>query len=142
MSQPYAFWDTSALVSLCTVQLHTAEALGMLDKYRLVIWWATPVEITSALMRLLRSGEIDATVYAHAQRQNEGYANLWSVVVPSARIVQDARQLLEQHPLRAADALQLAAALTWCDGNPQGKVFLTFDKKLGEVASLVGFERA
>ena len=139
MSQPYAFWDTSALVSLCTVQLHTAEALGMLDKYRLVIWWATPVEITSALTRLLRSGDIDATVYAQAQRQSEGYANLWSVVAPSAQIALDARILLERYPLRAADALQLAAALAWCGEKPKGKAFLTFDKKLREVASQAGF---
>jgi predicted nucleic acid-binding protein len=43
------------------------------------------------------------------------------------------------HPLSAADALQLAAALEWCEGKPQGNVFLTFDRRLREAAGLAGF---
>jgi hypothetical protein len=43
------------------------------------------------------------------------------------------------HPLRAADAMQLAAALEWCEGKPKGNVFLTFDKRLSEAAGLAGF---
>jgi len=54
-------------------------------------------------------------------------------------IARDARTLLELYPLRAADALQLSAALEWCEGAPKGKVFLTFDKRLGEAAGLAGF---
>jgi len=32
--------------------------------------------------------------------------------------------------VRAADALPLAAALEWCEGIPQGRVFLAADQKL------------
>jgi predicted nucleic acid-binding protein len=42
--------------------------------------------------------------------------------------------------LRAADALQLAAALEWSQDVPQGRVFLTADQKLREAALMAGFE--
>jgi predicted nucleic acid-binding protein len=59
--------------------------------------------------------------------------------VGSESVAVNACLLLEVYPLRAADALQLAAALEWCEGKPQGKVFLTFDQRLHEAAGLAGF---
>ena len=49
-------------------------------------------------------------------------------------------QLVERYDLRAADALQLAAALGWCEDAPQGRVFLTADRKLREAVLLSGFD--
>ena len=43
------------------------------------------------------------------------------------------------YPLKAADSLQLAAALTWCDNRPSGRTFLCGDKRLAEAAKAVGF---
>ena len=60
-------------------------------------------------------------------------------VRPSAKIAAEACSLLEVHPLSAAGALQLAAALEWCEGKPKGNDFLTFDKRLREAAGLAGF---
>ena len=37
-------------------------------------------------------------------------------------------QLVERYDLRAADSLQLAAALAWCEDAPRGRVFLTADQ--------------
>jgi len=95
--------------------------------------------MTSAFVRLLRRQEIDRQTYEQAQFEAERYANRWHVVEPSAKIAFDARAVLERYPLRAADALQLAAGLEWCEGNPKGNVFLTFDKRLREAAGLAGF---
>jgi predicted nucleic acid-binding protein len=103
------------------------------------VWWATHVEIASELMQLLRQQRITAAEYAHATQQAEQYVKIWRVVVPTARIAIEARILLERYPLRAADALQLAAALEWCEGKPDGRMFLTFDKRLREAAGLAGF---
>lgn len=44
------------------------------------------------------------------------------------------------YDLRAADAFQLAAALEWCDGAPQGRTFLTADTRLFQAAILSGFD--
>lgn len=50
-----------------------------------------------------------------------------------------ARNLLQAHPLRAADALQLAAALLWTSRKPMGRVFHTFDVRLADAARKEGF---
>ena len=42
--------------------------------------------------------------------------------------------------MRAADALPLAAALEWCEGIPQYRIFLAADQKLREAAALSGFD--
>lgn len=139
MLKPIAFWDASVLVPLCVKQNSTPQALDFESKYLKAVWWATHVEITSALARLLRRQEIAGSLYAQAQLQAEGHANLWQVVRPSAKVEREARALLELYPLRAADALQLAAALEWCEGKPRGRVFLSFDQRLSEVAGLAGF---
>jgi predicted nucleic acid-binding protein len=137
--KPVAFWDASALVTLCVTQASTPQALLLESKYRITVWWATHVEITSALAQLVRQEQITSLDFAHGKRQSEHLANVWRIVAPSAKIALDARVLLERYPLRAADALQLAAALEWCEGKPNGKVFLTFDKRLREAAGLAGF---
>jgi predicted nucleic acid-binding protein len=50
-----------------------------------------------------------------------------------------ARRLLETHPLSAADALQLAAALVMTEERPTGTEFVTFDIRLAEAANKEGF---
>lgn len=140
MLKPVAFWDASVLVTLCVNQGPTPQAQVFESSYRIAVWWATHVEIVSALAQLLRRNEITSDEFARAKLQAEGLALLWDVIAPSAKVALDARALLERYPLRATDALQLAAALEWCEGKSQGNVFLTFDKRLREAAGLAGFK--
>jgi hypothetical protein len=48
-------------------------------------------------------------------------------------------RLLGLHPLRAADSLQLAAALVWVDRRPLGRPFICLDSRLREAARREGF---
>jgi hypothetical protein len=48
--------------------------------------------------------------------------------------------LLSQFPLHAADALQLAAALTWAAGFPKNRGFIASDSQLLEAARQAGFQ--
>jgi predicted nucleic acid-binding protein len=50
-----------------------------------------------------------------------------------------AGRLLANHPLSAADAFQLAAALAWCEERTQDEVFVCLDRRLGEAARREGF---
>jgi hypothetical protein len=50
-----------------------------------------------------------------------------------------ALQLLIEYPLRAADSLQLAASLTWCEQRPSRRTFLSGDQRLSHAARSVGF---
>lgn len=50
-----------------------------------------------------------------------------------------AHRLLEIHPLRAADALQLSAALIATEDQPNGFGFVTCDEVLATAAEKEGF---
>lgn len=50
-----------------------------------------------------------------------------------------AEGLLKSHKLRAADALQLAAALHWCSGYSRGRHFIGDDDDLLDAAAAEGF---
>jgi predicted nucleic acid-binding protein len=60
-------------------------------------------------------------------------------IAPSDDIRARAIHLLSSHGLRAADALQLAAALAWCEGQPGGETLVCADHRLGEAARNEGF---
>jgi predicted nucleic acid-binding protein len=135
-----AFWDASALVPLCVGQSNTPRVIAFYKSYEAVVWWATPVEIASALARLVRMRQLDSADWSKARRLAAVLADAWFVIQPSERLRTKAAQLVDLYDLRAADALQLAAAVEWCQDVPQGRVFLTADQKLREAALLAGFE--
>ena len=60
-------------------------------------------------------------------------------VSPSDELRRRAARLLAVHPLRAADALQLAAALLWCEEQPHAEGFVSLDAKLRDAAHKEGF---
>lgn len=60
--------------------------------------------------------------------------------VSPSNIVRDrAIRLLATHPLRSADALQLAAALRWIQDETKGVGFVCLDEQLRAAASAEGF---
>lgn len=125
---------------LCASQSGTAQSKLWLATYKVVIWWATPVEIASALARLLRIQQLDSQQWSQSVRLARGLANIWSVVEASDNVRRNAVELIQRYDLHAADSLQMAAALQWCEGVPQGRVFLTADGRLRDAARLVGFD--
>ena len=64
----------------------------------------------------------------------------WRELQPSEALRSQAEAFLISYPLRAADALQLAAAWTWCSGNAQTCVFISGDAQLLGAARQVGFQ--
>ena len=135
-----AFWDASALVPLCVRQSMTPQAIALYKSYDAVVWWATPVEIASALARLVRMNQLDAHDWAKAGKLAKSLAGWWSVIQPSDALRATSINLVDRYDLRAADSFQLAAALEWCEYVPQGRVFLTADQRLRDAALLSGFD--
>ena len=134
------FWDSSALVALMVNQSSTAQAEAWLgDDQDLVVWALSETEIVSALWRLCREGTVSETdaldVEAFARKLLRGAHR----IVDFTRVHTHACRALHVHPLRAADALQLGAALAWADGNTDGKGFCCLDTKLGTAARKEGF---
>ena len=66
-------------------------------------------------------------------------AQTWIEIEPGGALRERALRLLASHNLRAADALQLAAALVWAEERPAGRIFICLDARLREAARLDGF---
>jgi uncharacterized protein len=137
---PAAFWDASAIVPLCCLQPQTQAARQARRLFpQFVIWWATSVECSSALRRLERAQELTAREMQQAFQELDRLRLRWTEVAPLEEVRSLAERLLGSHQLRAADSLQLAAALLWCNRRPRGKTFVSGDGKLLEAAEKEGF---
>jgi uncharacterized protein len=139
--QVAAFWDTTGVVPLCCWQPQTKAAARTGRRYtRRVAWWGTAVEATSALHRLHREREIDADGVSQALARLDFLRRRWSEIVPTDDVRSRAERLLGVHSLRAAEALQLAAALVWCRDRPRGRAFVAGDGRLADAAAAEGFQ--
>ncbi|MBZ5574341.1 MAG: hypothetical protein LAO09_20980 [Acidobacteriia bacterium] len=86
LTRAAAFWDSSALIPLCVHQGLTPRAIALYKTYEAVVWWATPVEIASALARLVRMSRLDTHDWPQARRLASNLADAWSVIQPSNTI--------------------------------------------------------
>ena len=91
--------------------------------------------------RLQREGRLTEAQEETAARRLRLFREGWSEVLPSEALREQARRLVRIHPLRAGDALQLAAALA-CAGSPPQGTLVTLEERLGSVARLEGLEVA
>jgi predicted nucleic acid-binding protein len=134
------FWDTSAVVPLILNQPASENVAPLLaSDGQVVVWWGTPVECASAVARLERSGEIDTQGASTAFRALALLRDGWSEVEPTDAVRARAVRLLRGHPLRAADALQLAAALVWSGDAPGGLEMVALDRQLRAIGAREGF---
>jgi predicted nucleic acid-binding protein len=133
------FWDASAIVPLLIHQEWSARARSIREEDTdIVAWWCTPIETASAIARLRRDGALTSSDEAAALRELEGLRSAWHEILAGEQLRAHALRILRLHPLRSADALQLAAALDWA-GNPAGGTFVSFDQRLAAAAELEGF---
>lgn len=134
------FWDASAVIPLLLHQPATArmQALQREDSSH-IAWWGTVIESHSAIARLLRERYLDAVRAAESRARLLALAASWREISPDAAIRDRACALLVRHPLRAVDALQLAAAGAAADGDPGSLPFVCLDDRLRVAARREGF---
>jgi predicted nucleic acid-binding protein len=136
-----SFWDSSALIPLLVGQPGSARVDRWIgEDPALAIWTLTPVEVSSALQRMLRDGAVDEALSRDAERRADELTSASHVVVAIEHVKAQARRLLRFHSLRAADALQLGAAVEWSGGRPSGRTLHTLDTRLAAAARREGFE--
>ena len=105
----------------------------------IVLWTLTPVEVVSALRRLIREKSFEEETARVAEGRMEELARAAHMIVDVEPVKSLATRLLRLHPLRAFDALQLGAALHWAEGHPQGRTLHTLDGRLALAAQREGF---
>lgn len=134
------FWEPSAIVPLFISEPFSRQASELLgSKPDLVAWWGSRVECLSALRRRERKGDLDAGDVRVAIERLEALAGGWTEVLPTDAVRAGAERALAVHPLRSADALQLAAALTWRRNPSQHPEFVCLDERLRDAAAREGF---
>lgn len=84
-------------------------------------------------------GQLTPNGLVQAQVTLEELRAIWQEVDPSETLREQAERLVDRFPLKAADAQQLAAALTWCIGRPKGRAFISGDSQLLDAARQLGF---
>ena len=134
------FWDSSALAPLLARETSTSAVRALYaEDMEVVVWWATPVECASAVARLERDEGLTPRDASAAFARLDRLSASWLQVEPSDEIRETARRLLRVHPLRAADALQLAAAFAASERRPSTMTFVTLDERLRTAAGKEGF---
>ena len=134
------FWETTALLPLLVDEPASRLVRRMLEREpHMVIWWGTPIEARAALSRLEHEGVFSSEEVDEAGQLLDLLGGAWSEVLASNALRGHAERLLLRHDLRSADALQLAAALTWAEGQPRTHRLATLDVRLGAAARREGF---
>ena len=103
------------------------------------IWWATPVECVSALARKQREGRLSREDVEAARVRLRDLESISIRIAPTEGVKRHAEELLNRHPLRAADALQLGAALFFHETSGGNLPFRSEDKRLCGAAEKEGF---
>ena len=134
------FWDSSAIIPLCLKEKASEAVKGLMkDDENIVVWWTTYIECLSALSRRQREGVFTSGDATKVRAVLSALAAAWSEVQPTELVRLRAERLLSIHPLRAADALQLAAALVWAQETPRGLDFVCLHQNLRESSLKEGF---
>lgn len=137
------FWDTSAIIPVLLPEPRSAALTEALAADREVtVWWGTPVECLSALYRRHRDSPVPAPLLTEALSRLRALVEDADTVSPTDEVRRRAGRLVAAHPLRASDALQLGAALVWCEEQSHGEVFVCLDDRLREAARREGFSLA
>jgi predicted nucleic acid-binding protein len=134
------FWDASAIAPLlvadaCTQQLQALAA----EDGAMLVWWGSEIECVSALARLERQGSLGPREMTQALERLAQLAAGWHEIDPNDAVRESAARFLRVHPLRAADALQLAAAFLAAERRPVSLELVTLDDRLVIAARKEGF---
>lgn len=134
------FWDSSALVPLLVDEpTSTATRALVRADHEVAVAWTTEIECASALARLRREGRLTAEQADRDLADLALTARRWMVAEPSDTLRRGALRVVRVHELRAADALQLAAAITFAEGHPDSLELVSLDDRLVAAARREGF---
>ena len=133
------YWDTSALVPLFVAESTSDTVRSWLREDSVIATWAwTRVEIASAIERRTRDGELSREQRRSIASRLDEFSATWHEVVEMLAVRSRATSVLARHPLRAADAAQLGAALHVREQLGVPLQFVSLDQRLTEAAEREG----
>ncbi len=134
------YWDSSAIIPLLVGGNSSPHVRDLIaTDPAIATWWGTAIECVSALARLERDGVMTSTAFGRSLARVRRALTMWTEVQPSDDVREQAIRLLRVHSLRAADAIQLAAAIVAAEFQPGTLEFVTLDKNQATAADKEGF---
>ena len=131
------YWDASALVPLVVAEPDSGVVRTWLSEDDQIVTWAwTRAEIVSAIERRVREGSLSRPQRREVLQRFEAFAGSWDEVTDVLAVRSRANALLARHPLRAADAGQLGAALLIQERLAGVLTFVCLDHRLSSAAEL------
>ena len=129
------YWDASALVPLVVAEPQSGRVRRWLAEDDGIVTWAwTRTEIVSAIERRTREGSLTRSQRRNTLHGFEAFSQSWDEVSDLLAVRARACALLARHPLRAAGAGQLAAALLVQEQLGSGLAFVCLDQRLSLAA--------
>ena len=129
------YWDASALVPVVVAEPDSESARAWLSEDGHVVTWAwTRTEIVGAVERRVREGSLSRSQRSEALERLHAFAASWDEVTEIPAVRARAEALLARHPLRAADAGQLGAALLVQEECAGALTFVCLDRRLSLAA--------
>ena len=133
------YWDASALVPLIVAEPDSELVRGWLaEDDHIVTWVWTRTEITGAIERRTREGLLSRRRRREVIDRLGVLAGRWDEVTDVLAVRSRADALLARHPLRAADAGQLGAALLVQEQVAGPLTFACRDQRLLSAADVEG----
>ena len=136
------YLDTSALVKRYIEEEGTARVIALTKDSgaaQVIILDVALLESRSAVRRREREGDISESDANRILKQIEEDASSSFLLQPStSAVMEEAARLIDRHPLRTYDALQLAGCLVARRGAAGPLTFVCADVRLCETASLEG----
>ena len=112
----------------------------LMEDTGIIVWWGTWVERSVTVSRLRREEILDDNGQDETRATLDRLAANWQEIEPTAELRLLAMLISKAHPLKAADCLQLAAALRWCKGDTEGTNFVCLDNRLRQAARGEGLQ--
>ena len=135
------YWDASALVPLLVSEQSSNASLEWLGlDGQIVTWLWTRTEVASAIERRTREGALSRSQRRQVLARLDALAERWNEVADALAVRSRAIKLLARHPIRAADAGQLGAALLVQDQLGGSLEFVCFDSRLSLAAEMEGLQ--
>ncbi|NVL92993.1 MAG: type II toxin-antitoxin system VapC family toxin [Desulfobacterales bacterium] len=134
------FWDSSAIVPLLVLERETEQCIRALQSDKeVMVWTLSKIEVFSALCRRFREGALKEVDFESTKKRMNDFFDMAFEIISVPKVKDRALRLLQVHPLRATDAMQLASVLVATQEDTSRVPIMSFDNRLTVAARLEGF---
>jgi len=106
-----AYFDTSALAKNYIREAASARVRALLTSHEFLSSAITPIELSSAIQRRYRRGEITAVNYNSIMARVNADKPFWQLIEPVPQVLSKVEDLVVSYNIRTLDSIHLASAL-------------------------------